>query len=106
MTLSIFPGFLSEDVHSGLLGDWYPVLLVRTFVVHTVPDQLLEGVLELCALARVLLRSFLRASRMLQSDSVTYACRKVVCVVARPAPLAAIRLLLTAAAELKAANSL
>ncbi|WIA31296.1 hypothetical protein OEZ86_002198 [Tetradesmus obliquus] len=32
-TLSIFPGFLAENVHSSLLGSWYPVLLIFTFNV-------------------------------------------------------------------------
>ncbi|GLI59808.1 hypothetical protein VaNZ11_001774 [Volvox africanus] len=31
VTLSIFPGFLSEDVHSVQLGDWYPILLITSF---------------------------------------------------------------------------
>ncbi|KAG2494103.1 hypothetical protein HYH03_007742 [Edaphochlamys debaryana] len=31
VTLSIFPGFLAEDVHSAELGDWYPILLITVF---------------------------------------------------------------------------
>ncbi|GIL53109.1 hypothetical protein Vafri_8793 [Volvox africanus] len=31
VTLSIFPGFLSEDVQSVQLGDWYPILLITAF---------------------------------------------------------------------------
>ena len=31
VTLSIFPGFLAEDVSSDALGDWYPVLLITAF---------------------------------------------------------------------------
>jgi hypothetical protein len=31
VTLSIFPGFLSEDVQSKALGDWYPILLFAAF---------------------------------------------------------------------------
>ncbi|GAQ77565.1 Nucleoside transporter family protein [Klebsormidium nitens] len=31
VTLSIFPGFLAEDVHSAALGDWYPVLLITAY---------------------------------------------------------------------------
>ncbi|KAL2643277.1 hypothetical protein R1flu_010864 [Riccia fluitans] len=31
VTLSIFPGFLAEDVHSAFLGDWYGILLIGTF---------------------------------------------------------------------------
>lgn len=33
VTLSIFPGFLSEDVQSQALGDWYPILLLFTFAI-------------------------------------------------------------------------
>ncbi|KAL3696531.1 hypothetical protein R1sor_010607 [Riccia sorocarpa] len=33
VTLSIFPGFLTEDVHSAFLGDWYGILLLTTFNV-------------------------------------------------------------------------
>lgn len=28
VTLSIFPGYISEDVHSSILKDWYPILLI------------------------------------------------------------------------------
>jgi hypothetical protein len=31
VTLSIFPGFLAEDVSSAALGDWYPVVLISAF---------------------------------------------------------------------------
>jgi len=31
VTLSIFPGFLAEDVKSDTLGDWYPILLITTY---------------------------------------------------------------------------
>ncbi|CAM6129109.1 unnamed protein product [Calypogeia fissa] len=31
ITLSIFPGFVSEDVHSASLGDWYPVILMASY---------------------------------------------------------------------------
>jgi hypothetical protein len=40
VTLSIFPGFLSEDVTSKALGDWYPLLLFLTFSVN---DYLSRG---------------------------------------------------------------
>ncbi|KAG9447402.1 hypothetical protein H6P81_013530 [Aristolochia fimbriata] len=33
VTLSIFPGHVTEDVHSEVLKDWYPVLLVTTYDV-------------------------------------------------------------------------
>ncbi|EPS69876.1 equilibrative nucleoside transporter 1, partial [Genlisea aurea] len=31
VTLSIFPGSITEDVHSAYLGDWYPVVLMAGF---------------------------------------------------------------------------
>lgn len=33
VTLSIFPGFITEDVHSAYMGDWYPILLIGTYNV-------------------------------------------------------------------------
>ncbi|XP_074274419.1 equilibrative nucleotide transporter 1-like [Silene latifolia] len=33
MTLSVFPGFITEDVHSTVLRDWYPILLITGFNV-------------------------------------------------------------------------
>jgi solute carrier family 29 (equilibrative nucleoside transporter), member 1/2/3 len=31
VTLSIFPGFITEDVHSQILKDWYPILLIFSY---------------------------------------------------------------------------
>ncbi|XP_019176628.1 PREDICTED: equilibrative nucleotide transporter 1-like [Ipomoea nil] len=31
VTLSIFPGYITEDVHSEILGDWFPILLITSF---------------------------------------------------------------------------
>ncbi|EFJ13795.1 hypothetical protein SELMODRAFT_446206 [Selaginella moellendorffii] len=33
ITLSIFPGSLTEDVHSAALGDWFPVLIIACYNV-------------------------------------------------------------------------
>ncbi|XP_074274417.1 equilibrative nucleotide transporter 1-like [Silene latifolia] len=33
VTLSIFPGFITEDVHSTVLRDWYPILLITSYNV-------------------------------------------------------------------------
>ncbi|TYJ12300.1 hypothetical protein E1A91_A11G339800v1, partial [Gossypium mustelinum] len=33
LTLSIFPGYITEDVHSLVLKDWYPVLLITGYNV-------------------------------------------------------------------------
>lgn len=31
MTLCIFPGYITEDVHSYILNDWYPILLITGY---------------------------------------------------------------------------
>ncbi|KAL4564006.1 hypothetical protein LXL04_028055 [Taraxacum kok-saghyz] len=31
VTLSIFPGFISENINSKLLKDWYPIILITTY---------------------------------------------------------------------------
>ncbi|GAQ77564.1 Nucleoside transporter family protein [Klebsormidium nitens] len=62
VTLSIFPGFLSEDVHSGLLGDWYPVLLITTYNTFDLVGKMLplffvvrnDKVIVSCVLLRAL----------------------------------------------------
>lgn len=33
VTLSIFPGFLAENLESKFLGDWYPILLITMYNV-------------------------------------------------------------------------
>ncbi|XP_019163990.1 PREDICTED: equilibrative nucleotide transporter 1-like [Ipomoea nil] len=33
VTLSIFPGYITEDVHSQILDDWYPILLITGYSV-------------------------------------------------------------------------
>ncbi|KAJ4830038.1 Epsin-1, required for endocytosis and actin patch assembly [Turnera subulata] len=33
VTLSIFPGYITEDVHSETLKDWYPILLITAYNV-------------------------------------------------------------------------
>lgn len=33
VTLSIFPGYITEDVHSATLKDWYPVILIAGYNV-------------------------------------------------------------------------
>ncbi|GBG47488.1 hypothetical protein CBR_g81062 [Chara braunii] len=51
VTLSIFPGFITEDIHSTLFGNWYPVLLISSYnlgdfagkmfpLVHVIKNQL------------------------------------------------------------------
>lgn len=33
VTLAIFPGFITEDVHSQILMDWYPIILITSYNV-------------------------------------------------------------------------
>ncbi|WZZ68580.1 hypothetical protein YC2023_079950 [Brassica napus] len=42
--LSIFPGYITEDVHSELLGDWYPVLVIAGFNVFDLVGKSLTAV--------------------------------------------------------------
>ncbi|CAH2066556.1 unnamed protein product [Thlaspi arvense] len=44
VTLSIFPGYLTEDVHSEALKDWYPVLLIAAFNVFDLVGKSLTAV--------------------------------------------------------------
>ncbi|XP_006295563.2 equilibrative nucleotide transporter 1 [Capsella rubella] len=44
VTLSIFPGFITEDVHSQSLKDWYPVLLIANYNVFDLVGKCLTAV--------------------------------------------------------------
>lgn len=44
VTLSIFPGYITEDVHSQLLKDWYPVLLITSFNVFDLVGKCMTAV--------------------------------------------------------------
>jgi solute carrier family 29 (equilibrative nucleoside transporter), member 1/2/3 len=43
VTLSIFPGFVTEDVHSEALGDWYPILLITAYNVFDLVGKALPA---------------------------------------------------------------
>ncbi|KAL2903230.1 Equilibrative nucleotide transporter 1 [Bienertia sinuspersici] len=43
VTLSIFPGFITEDVHSVLLGDWYAILLITSYNVFDLVGKCLTS---------------------------------------------------------------
>lgn len=43
VTMSIFPGYITEDVHSEMLGDWYPVLLIAAYNVADLAGKVLTG---------------------------------------------------------------
>lgn len=44
ITLSIFPGFITEDVHSEALKDWYPILLISAYNVFDLIGKALPAV--------------------------------------------------------------
>ncbi|EOY00376.1 Equilibrative nucleoside transporter - like 3 [Theobroma cacao] len=44
VTLSIFPGYITEDVHSLILRDWYPVLLITGYNVFDLVGKSLTAV--------------------------------------------------------------
>lgn len=44
VTLSIFPGFITEDVHSAVLGDWYAILLITSYNVFDLVGKCLTAV--------------------------------------------------------------
>ncbi|CAN4087532.1 unnamed protein product [Withania somnifera] len=47
VTLSIFPGYITEDVHSQVLKDWYPILLITGYNVFDLVGKSLTPVLFL-----------------------------------------------------------
>lgn len=44
VTLSIFPGYITEDVHSLILKDWYPILLITGYNVFDLVGKSLTAV--------------------------------------------------------------
>lgn len=44
VTMSIFPGYITEDVHSAFLGDWYPVLLIASYNCADLVGKMLTAV--------------------------------------------------------------
>eukprot|EP01018_Ginkgo_biloba_P010719 Gb_14388 [translate_table: standard] len=53
VTLSIFPGYMTEDVHSHILKDWYPLVLITGYNVFDLVGKSLTAfyVLESSAIA-------------------------------------------------------
>ncbi|XP_009625619.1 equilibrative nucleotide transporter 1 [Nicotiana tomentosiformis] len=47
VTLCIFPGYITEDVHSQLLKDWYPIILITGFNVFDLVGKSLTPILFL-----------------------------------------------------------
>ncbi|KAJ9554412.1 hypothetical protein OSB04_018457 [Centaurea solstitialis] len=44
VTLSIFPGYITEDVHSEVLKDWYPIILLTTYHVFDLIGKYLTSI--------------------------------------------------------------
>lgn len=44
VTLSIFPGYITEDVHSEVLKDWYPIILITGYNVFDLLGKSLPAV--------------------------------------------------------------
>lgn len=44
VTLSIFPGYITEDVHSKVLKDWYPIMLIAGYNVFDLVGKSLTAV--------------------------------------------------------------
>ncbi|KAL1804428.1 hypothetical protein ACET3Z_033075 [Daucus carota] len=44
MTLCIFPGYITEDVHSYILNDWYPILLITGYNVFDLVGKSLTAI--------------------------------------------------------------
>ncbi|KAJ0969298.1 hypothetical protein J5N97_022175 [Dioscorea zingiberensis] len=44
VTLSIFPGYITEDVHSKALKDWYPIMLIAGYNVFDLVGKCLTAV--------------------------------------------------------------
>lgn len=44
VTMAIYPGHITEDIHSAVLGDWYPVLLITIYNVGDLVGKMLTSV--------------------------------------------------------------
>lgn len=52
ITLSIFPGYLAEDVESKILQDWYPILLMTTYNASDMLGKSLTGIYVLRSIGK------------------------------------------------------
>uniref|UniRef100_A0A0D6R851 Uncharacterized protein n=1 Tax=Araucaria cunninghamii TaxID=56994 RepID=A0A0D6R851_ARACU len=60
VTLSIFPGYVTEDVHSHLLKDWYPILLIAFYNIFDLVGKSLTAVIMLESASVAIAGSFAR----------------------------------------------
>ncbi|KAI3516289.1 hypothetical protein L1887_15203 [Cichorium endivia] len=44
VTLAIFPGYITEDVHSEILRDWYPIILIAAYNVFDLVGKCLTSI--------------------------------------------------------------
>ncbi|KAI7725350.1 hypothetical protein M8C21_029698 [Ambrosia artemisiifolia] len=44
VTLAIFPGYITEDVHSEILADWYPIILITSYNVFDLVGKSLTSI--------------------------------------------------------------
>lgn len=44
VTLSIFPGYITEDVHSDYFKDWYPIILITAYNVFDLIGKVLPAI--------------------------------------------------------------
>ena len=55
MTLSVFPGYIAEDVHSELLKDWFHVPLIAAFNMLDLVGKSMTAVFMLQGMRKSLL---------------------------------------------------
>ncbi|CAH9139981.1 unnamed protein product [Cuscuta epithymum] len=60
VTLCIFPGYITEDVHSKILSDWYPVLLITCYNVFDLVGKSLTAVYTIGDAKAAIAASFAR----------------------------------------------
>lgn len=60
VTLCIFPGYITEDVHSNILKDWYPVLLITCYNVFDLVGKSLTAVYTIGDTKTAIVSSFAR----------------------------------------------
>ncbi|CAI9100804.1 OLC1v1037980C1 [Oldenlandia corymbosa var. corymbosa] len=81
VTLSIFPGFLAEDIKSGFFKDWFPIMLISMYNISDLIGKsltawfVMEGISKVtwCCVARILFyplfRGCLHGPKWLRTDA-------------------------------------
>lgn len=60
MTLSIFPGFIAENLESKILKDWYPILLITVYNVADLVGKSLTAVYLMKSIKKATIGCFAR----------------------------------------------